>query len=152
MSSSILPERRRLSFETMDSIMPDVDGLIDGHITVGCWTLGAICDHLARTINLSMDSSPADAPATREQDIYRRRFFRASAFPEGQKPPLAIQEPPLDADLSTAVESLRNAVARLKTHVKPFAAHPILGPLTRDEWLQFHARHAAHHLSFAVPV
>jgi hypothetical protein len=145
-------ERRRLNFDTIDVIMPDVEVLLDGHVTVGCWTLGAICDHLARTINLSLDSAPADAPSTREQVNYRRLFFRASAFPEGQTPPLAVQEPAHDADPVEAARSLRNAVNRLKTHGGPFAAHPVIGPLTRDEWLLFHARHAAHHLSFAVPI
>jgi hypothetical protein len=146
-----MSERRCLHLDTIDAIMPDVDRLIDGHVTVGHWTLGGICDHLATTINLSMDSAPDDTPATREQVIYRRRFFRSSVFPEGQTPPLAIQQPAPDADLITAVESLRGTVARLRTHIRPFAAHPVLGPLTRDEWLVFHTRHAVHHLSFAVP-
>ncbi len=146
-----MPERRRLSFDSIDCIMPEVDRLIVGHVTVGRWTLGAICDHLARSIILSLDSEPSDAPPTREQAIYRRLFFRSSAFPEGQTQPLAIQQPEPDADPVQAAEALRNAVARLAKHEGPFAAHPVLGPLTRDEWLLFHTRHAAHHLSFAVP-
>jgi hypothetical protein len=146
-----MPERRHLAFDRIEDIMPDVDRLIAGHATVGRWTLGAICDHLARTINLALDSPSADALATREQVVKRRLFFRAPAFPEGQTPPLSAQIPTPDADPIAASESLRAALARLAAHDGPFPAHPFLGPLTRGEWLLFHARHAAHHLSFAVP-
>jgi hypothetical protein len=144
-------ERRRVAFDRIEAIMPEVDLLISGHETVGKWTLGAICDHLAKTINLSLDSPPAVASATREQAVYRRLFFRAKAFPEGQTPPLAVQMPTSDVNLADSVDSLHNALARLAAHDGPFAAHPVLGPLTRDEWHLFHARHAAHHLSFAIP-
>ncbi len=144
-------ERRRLAFDRIEAIMPEVDRLIAGHATVGRWTLGAICDHLAKTIHLALDSPPADAPATREQVVNRRLFFRAPAFPEGQSMALPAQTPTPDADPITASQSLRDALARLAAHDGPFPAHPVLGSMTRDQWLLFHARHAAHHLAFAVP-
>ncbi len=68
-----MPARRRLGFDRIEAIMPDVDRLMAGHATVGRWTLGANCDHLARTINLTLDFPLADAPATREQVLNRRR-------------------------------------------------------------------------------
>jgi hypothetical protein len=147
-----VPERRCLVFESIEAIMPDVDRLIAGHVTVGRWTLGAICDHLARTIDLTLNTAATDVPATREQAIYRRLFFRAAVFPEGQTIPLESQEPATDADVRTSAEELRGAVARLALHDGGFATHPMLGAMTREQWLLFHARHAAHHLSFAVPV
>jgi hypothetical protein len=143
-------ERRKLDL-SIDAIMSDVDRLIAGHTTVGQWTLGAICDHLAKSINLSLDSPPADAPPTREQNVIRRLFFRAAAFPEDKGFAHPAQKPDPDADLGTASEALRDALGRLVAHDGPFAAHPVLGPMTRDEWLRFHARHGSHHLSFAVP-
>ncbi len=146
-----MPERRRLAFDRIEEIMPEVDRLLAGHVTVGSWTLGAICDHLARSIDLSLDSGPAVAPPTREQAVYRRLFFRAGAFPEGQTPPIAALFPNPDADPIAAAGSLRKALDRLDGHAGPFAAHPVIGPMSREEWLLFHSRHAAHHLSFAVP-
>ena len=146
-----MPERRHLAFDRIEAIMPEVDGLLAGHATVGRWTLGMICDHLARTVTLALDSPPAAAPATREQAVARRLFFRAAAFPEGQTPPLAVQDPDPLADPAAAAEALRGALDRLAIHAGPFPAHPVIGPLSRDEWLTFHARHAAHHLGFAVP-
>lgn len=144
-------ERRRLDFKSLDPIMPEVDRLLAGHRTIGRWSLGAICDHLARSIRLSLDAPPADAPPSREQDVVRRLFFRSGSFPEGRDLVHPDQVPDPDVDPETAAESLRDAVARLAAHAGPFAPHPALGPMTRDEWLLFHARHAAHHLSFALP-
>jgi hypothetical protein len=144
--------RRHLAFDRIEAIMPEVDRLLAGHVTVGQWTLGAICDHLAKSINLTLDMPPADAPPTRKQSVYRRLFFRSPGFPEGQAIPLSTQVPEPDADPITASKALRNALARLIARSGPFPAHPVLGPMTRDEWLHFHARHAAHHLSFAVPI
>jgi hypothetical protein len=103
---------------------PTALALIAGHATVGRWTLGAICDHLVRTINLTLDSPPANAPATREQVLNRRLFFRAPAFPEGQTPPLPDLTPTPDADLIASSASLRTALARLAAHDGPFPAHP----------------------------
>jgi hypothetical protein len=147
-----MPEKRRLAFNDIEAIMPDVDRLIAGHVTVGRWTLGEICDHLAKTIILSLEFPSTNASATREQAVYRRLFFRAREFPEGQTPPLAVQLPTPDADLIESAASLLNALARFEVHEATFPAPPMLGPLTRDEWFLFHTRHAAHHLSFAIPM
>ena len=56
--------RRSLEFDGVEAIMPEVDRLTAGHVTVGRWTLAQICDHLARSIALSLDLPPAEAPAT----------------------------------------------------------------------------------------
>ena len=48
--------RRALTFESLDRVMPDVDRLLEGHTTVGTWTLGQICNHLTRrSLGPSMD-------------------------------------------------------------------------------------------------
>jgi hypothetical protein len=151
MERSKMPERRVLEFEGIEAIMPEVERLAAGHATVGRWTLAAICDHLARSIDLSLGSPGADEPATREQAVLRRLFFRNKAFPEGRDLAHPSQEPTPGIELGEAAEALRKAVARLAAHGGAFAAHPVLGPMDRDHWLLFHARHAAHHLSFAIP-
>jgi len=144
------PERRTLEIEGVDAIMPEVDRLTAGHATVGRWTFAQICDHLTKSINLSLDLPPAVEPPTREQAVYRRLFFRSRTFPEDQDLAHPSQEPGTGLEIGETVEALRNAVERLAAHDGPFAAHPVLGPMSREEWLRFHARHAAHHLSFVV--
>ncbi len=147
----MMSERRTLEFDEIAAVMPEVDRLIAGHTTTGRWTLAQICDHLARSIKLSLDLPPASEPPTREQAVYRRLFFRSPAFPEGQDLAHPSQEPTPGVELTEAVADLRSAVERLADQDGPFAPHPVLGPMEPEQWLLFHARHAAHHLSFVVP-
>jgi hypothetical protein len=150
-----MPERRALDFERVDQIMPDVERLLDGHTTAGCWSLGQVCDHLARGITLTVRNPRGGATAsepTPEQDANRRLFFRARSFPEGVALPTRLLEPTADLAPRAAAEALRTALDRLASHDGPLPAHPYLGPLTRDEWVDFHCIHCAHHLSFVLPV
>lgn len=147
-----MPDRRVLAFTDIGEIMPEVDRLLAGHETAGNWTLGQVLDHLAGAINLSLDLPPSEAPPSREEVIARRLFFRAPAFPEGQKVPPRLGEPEAGTDPSQAADALRGALLRLANHDGPYLlSHPVLGPLNREEWLLFHIRHATHHLSFVVP-
>src|SRR5438874_987908 len=56
------PGRRVLAFACLGEVMPDVERLLVGHRTVGQWTLGQMCNHLATTIRLSMEGIPQKAP------------------------------------------------------------------------------------------
>jgi hypothetical protein len=146
-----MPGRRPLDYDRIDAIMTDVDRLLEGHATAGRWTLGEICDHLARAIRLTLIGRVSPDPATPEQEEARRAFFRDRAFPEGRAMPVPALTPDPDVDPRVAAESLRGALARLESFEGPWPTHRLLGPLTRDEWLQFHSIHCAHHLSFAHP-
>jgi len=149
-----MPERRALDFDRIDAIMPDVDRLLNGHATAGQWTLGQILDHLAKTIRLTTRASHGEGlptPPTPEQDAARRDFFRARTISTGRQVPTRLLLPDADANPHVAAESLRAALDRLYPYEGPFPTHPFLGPLNRDEWLQFHCIHCAHHLSFALP-
>ena len=44
------PGRRAIQFESLDEIMPEVDRLLEGHTTVGNWSLAQICRHLATVL------------------------------------------------------------------------------------------------------
>ena len=143
--------RRRLEFASLEEVMPEVERLLAGHTTVGGWTLAQICNHLATGIRLTLDAPIRPTEPTREQDVARRRFFSRSQFPEGMVVPIPVLVPQADLDAHTEAGSLRDAVARFTACAGPFPAHPRLGPLTREEWTQFHCMHCAHHLGFAVP-
>ena len=41
------PGRRTLRYESLDEVMADVERLLEGHTTVGHWSLAQICRHLA---------------------------------------------------------------------------------------------------------
>jgi hypothetical protein len=146
-----MPGRRPLDFDRIDAIMPDVDRLLAGHTTSGRWSLGEICDHLARAVRVTLRGKVTGAPSTPEQEEARRQFFAARAMPEGRAVPIAVLEPEPAADPLAASETLRDALERLAAREAPWPNHPVLGALTGDEWHQFHCIHCAHHLSFAHP-
>jgi hypothetical protein len=145
-----MPTRRRISFQGLDEIMPEVQRLLSGHTMVGEWSLGQICKHLSGAIRLTARPSSSVTPATPEQAAIKERFFAAGVFPEGRPSPAPFVPPP-DLDLAEEVASLNRAIERFQDATGPFPAHPFLGPLSREEWIRFHAMHAAHHLGFAVP-
>jgi Protein of unknown function (DUF1569) len=146
-----MAERRDLTFANLDDVMPEVGRLLAGHTTVGRWTLGQICNHVAAALRLTLEAPPTPAEPTREQRVARRLFFRSGRFPEGMEAPIPVLQPQLGLDAATEAEALRVAIGRFASASGPFPAHPVLGPLTKEEWIRFHCLHCAHHLGFAVP-
>jgi hypothetical protein len=147
--------RRPLTFASLDEVMPDVDRLLRGHTTVGNWSLGEICSHLAQGINRTIDGFPSTAKAPR---IIRKtvgrfllwRILRTGRFVEGMKAPAECQ-PASGADARIEAEALRAALRRFAAHSGPLAEHPLNGAVSRAVWEQFHCIHCAHHLGFAIP-
>jgi Protein of unknown function (DUF1569) len=146
-----MAERRTLEFTSLTDVMPEVERLLAGHITVGAWSLGQICHHLATAIRLTVDAPIRRREATREQDVARRLFFRSDEFPEGMEAPIPALVPPPDRDAPTEADALRVEIHRFLAADGPLPAHPRLGPMTKDEWVRFHCMHCSHHLGFALP-
>jgi hypothetical protein len=144
--------RRQFAFDGLDDVMPDVERLLAGHVTLGRWTLGQICNHLASALLLTVESPPgASGPTSRQQEVFRRLFFRSARFPEGRGAPLPALIPGPGLVDRIEAERLRAAIDRFLTSTGPFSGHPALGPLNKEEWDRFHRMHCAHHLGFAVP-
>ena len=52
--------RRDVHYASYDEVISDVDHLIAvGHRTLGNWSLGQICRHLAASIDVMLDGAPA---------------------------------------------------------------------------------------------
>ncbi|AGA25058.1 DUF1569 domain-containing protein [Singulisphaera acidiphila] len=148
-----MAERRTLSFATLDRVMPDVDQLLEGHETLGNWSLGQICNHLATGITGSVDGFPFRTPWIYRKTlgaVRRRRVFQTGRMATGvQLPSRFCPKPGLDA--RAEAEALRATLRYYAGYQEPLAMHPIFGELTRDEWSRLHAIHCAHHLSFVLP-
>ena len=146
------PERRPLQFENLDAIMPDVDRLLQGHSTVGNWTLGQICEHLATVLKRVVDlpaSTPTD-PSLRVSDEQKRQVFTSGQIPEAMPMPGTLATP--DAvDATEGAAQLRQALAYYQGSPGPVADHRLFGPLSKAEWDRMMNIHCAHHLSFALP-
>lgn len=147
------PGRRTVHFDSLDDIMPDVERLLQGYSKVGQWSVGQACHHLASIMRASVDlpASTQFDPAMRVDANTRRAMLERGEIPEGI-PTNPVLVPPAGLDDREEAEGLRAAIAHYKASPGPAIPHPLLGPLSREEWDSIHGHHAAHHLSFAVPV
>jgi hypothetical protein len=142
--------RRDLHFDRLDDVMPEVERLLAGHVTVGDWSLGQICDHLAAAICLLLEGGLGVSPRPVPEAV-RRRFLRRDRFPEGVEAPHPALLPPARED-RVGADALGRSIERFTAAAGPLPAHPYLGPMSKDEWARFHCLHCAHHLGFAVPI
>ncbi|MEC8300370.1 MAG: DUF1569 domain-containing protein [Planctomycetota bacterium] len=53
---------------------------------------------------------------------------------------------------SEEVARLKRAIAKLQASDGPYHASPLLGDMSREELFQLQVIHAAHHLSFLIPM
>lgn len=147
-------KRRALAFTSLDDVMPDVERLLAGHVTVGRWTLAQICHHLELALRLSMDGVPVKYPWPVRRlfgPLARQLMFWRGRIPEGVRVPgLYLPRPGLDAPREAG--ALRGTIDRFGSFVGRFDEHPLLGRLSPEQWRQFHCLHCAHHLSFALPL
>jgi hypothetical protein len=146
------PGRRELRFDSFDEVMPDVERLLEGHTTVGGWSLGQICRHLSTVARRVVDM-PASTPADPSQWVgegRKRQVFETGRLPEGLPGPPEIM-PPEGLDGRVEAEGLRLALAHFLASPGPAIPHRLFGPLSREEWHRVQLIHLAHHLSFAVP-
>lgn len=146
------PGRRTLRFESLDEVMPDVDRLLEGHATVGNWSLGQICWHLAAALRATADGPalPPRDPSLLVGEERKRAMLESGEVPEGLTTAPSF-EPPDSLNDGEQAEELRRAIVHYQASPDPVVSHPRFGPLPRAEWDRFHCHHCAHHLSFAVP-
>jgi len=144
--------RRTLRFNSLDEVMPDVERLLEGHSTVGNWSLAQICHHLSTVMRRVVDlpaSTPAD-PSQWAPEERKREVLESSMIPKGMPAPPEIV-PTGELNECEEAEGLRAAIAHYKASNGPVIPHRIFGPLTKAEWDRIQCIHCAHHLSFAVP-
>ena len=146
-------DRRPLQFASIAEIMPDVDRLLAGHRTVGLWSLGQICEHLATVTNWFLDrpaDSPQPDPAQLKGAPEKREVFETGQLPEGMPLP-AMLAPPDAVDAAEGARRLGRVLARFQESPPPQAPHRLFGSLSKAEWDRVVCIHSAHHLSFVHP-
>jgi hypothetical protein len=88
------PGRRSLRFHSFDEIVPDVERLVDGHSTVGNWSLAQICRHLAdvlrATVDLPAGAISIDPARAGELAEAKRQAFESGLIPEGMNGPPSL--------------------------------------------------------------
>lgn len=148
--------RRELHFRTLEEIATEVRRLaaMPAARSLGNWSPGQICQHLAKSLDLSVDGSAQKMPwiLTKVFRLIRSRILNGPMKPGIQLPATFQSEFGPDDTVSDKIgfDQLLTAIERLKRdpHRSP---SPAFGALTVDEWTKLHCRHAEMHLSFIVP-
>jgi hypothetical protein len=171
-------ERRSVRVASIDDVVRELDRIEsaampegEGLRVTGNWSAGQILEHLAITIERSMDgfarpplsarSLPAGlaklaAKAERTRVVEREKRLKAILLgaemsPEGPSVADAGElEPPMQSWTAQAAARLRVAIRRVQDGHSMERASPTAGPMTRAEWLEFHLRHAELHMAFIV--
>ncbi len=154
MTTTII-ERRRVEYATLAEFLDDAEQTAAReHQTAGNWTYGQILEHLTTAINSSIDGFSFRGPWLIRKLV--APFIKNSLLTKPIKPGFRLPKsaesylPSADATTEDALKNLRTAIARIAVE-KPEAEHPLLGPLTDEEWKALHLRHAELHMSFVVP-
>ena len=146
-------KRRALSFASLAAVMPEVDRLLQGHRTVGNWTLGQTLGHVACWVEYNYTGAPLKVPFfIRWLCRLRKQKFLYEPMRPGLKIP-GVQGGTLGTEpmsLEEGLGRLRRVMERLKVEA-PTTPNLAFGPLTHEEWIAGNLRHAEMHLGFLVP-
>ncbi len=146
--------RRTLQYATLSDVVRDAERLVSDHVTVGNWSFGQILQHLAKSMNASLDGFGFQAPWFARWLIAPlvKNSLLTKPLKPGFKLPASATAimPDEQVSVGDGLRQLKAAVDRV-THETPSADHPFLGKLATEEWTQLHLRHAELHMSFALP-
>jgi hypothetical protein len=128
----------------------------------GKWSTAQILEHLMKTykgtsrgFEKAVEAGKSLATrATPWQHFARMTVVNFGYFPSGRKSP-ALVVPGEDCKGAETLACLRTELAKLieaqKIAEEKFSGtkivdHPVMGPLTPEEWAKFHYVHAKHHM------
>lgn len=140
--------RRSVRYESLDDLLVDARGLTTSNCeTLGNWSPGQIYEHLAMSLDSSIDGFDFSMPAPVRwiMSLLFKRKFLAKDLPAGFKSTEKFIPPATSVEQGLA--SLEKAIER-QEHELTRVPHPAFGNLSRDEWSDFHLRHAEMHMSF----
>jgi len=127
----------------------------------GKWSSAEILEHLNLTytgtikgLERCLAAGAPRATADRKKTRWRRLLItRLGYFPGGRKSPDRVLPRGMPAEQVVSeifdnINRMDDVITRCESHFsarRPIADHPILGPLTAQEWRGFHAAHGKHH-------
>ena len=116
------------------------------------WSLGGVCEHLAKGMNYGIDGAPFKVQWYLRLlgPILRKRFLTRPMSPGFKLPTSASPYLPSRQAAESGVAELEQAIAR-QQKIRERKPHVIFGNMTPEEWDQLHFRHSEMHLSFIVP-
>jgi hypothetical protein len=154
--------RRRVHLRTVADLAAEVERVAEAAAasrvrTLGNWSAAQILWHLGRLMEFSFGGFPFRYPwpvrwPARLLRVLSWRWLLALAFRPGfRNPPVAeALEPEPAVSLADAVLYVRGQLERISSGERMTAANPSMGPLSHEQWVEVHLRHAELHLSFLV--
>ena len=160
MTNTDKQQRRKLRFETIESVLADVDAVVAaahaGQLQVlGNWTPGQVLAHLAAWIEYGYEGYPLKAPPWILRVLLR--FMLPGMLKKGMRPGVKIpgvsggtvgQD---DQPIDQAAARLKQAFGRLKNGEKCSYNSPAFGAMSHEDRIRLNLRHAELHLSFLSP-
>ena len=152
-----MTERRHVKYERLNEAVEDARRLARGCEQAGGWSLEQNLDHLNKAMLIAIDGIDFGLPSL-VRPIMRWMFMGrmerlgsdAVKFRAKAPPPL---QPSESLDLETLLVEFERLAALIEapdTVLQPI--HPVFGKVNRAQWLIMQRWHAAHHLSYLVPI
>ena len=120
-----------------------------GAKATGTWPLVSVLEHLAQSIEMSLDGFPQPKSAAFQRTVGAAAF---TVFQWRGKMTHGLDEPIPGApaltpqgDWKPAANRLRAAIARFEAHTGPLQPHFAYGALNKAEFAQAHVFHIANH-------
>ena len=142
--------RRAVRYESLDELLADAERIAKSDVeTLGNWSPGQVYAHLAKTMNCSIDGFDFSMPAPVRLmlTLFMKRKFFKKEIPAGFKSTASFI--PDQTTAEEGLKALQDSIVRLQNESKR-APHPGFGKISRDDWNDFHKRHAEMHMSFLV--
>jgi Protein of unknown function (DUF1569) len=137
------------TFPTLASAMAAIEGLARGHQATGAWTLPQTLNHLAQSIDYSIDGFPEMKSALFRAAVgsaafavfqARGRMSHSLAEPIPGAPALDVA-----AQLEPAIARALGALRRFESHTGALAPHFAYGALDKAQYARAHLMHVANH-------
>ena len=141
---------RQLRFETLDDILAEAKRIAEHSDapTNGSWTPAQTLWHVGRFMRASVEGYPTTVPFFFRLigPLFKKRSI-TKGFTPGIKLPSQAAEHMVAKPGTTMEEALEMIVPWTeKAKAEGFLdKNPMFGPMTRDEWVALHCRHAEMH-------
>ena len=139
---------RDLRCRTIEDVRAELDRLNQRPVeTTGNWSYYQILTHLTKAVEGSMKGVKREMPWWKKNllgPVLYYLFTWRGYIPRGIKGPPSDR---IEGDEAEALVAFRKALEVFEKHQGPWSEHPILGPLDKTQWANFHPLHFANHVS-----
>ncbi|HEY0008077.1 MAG TPA: DUF1569 domain-containing protein [Tepidisphaeraceae bacterium] len=154
-SSFMSTKRRSLDLRTLAQLREEVASLqTRGYDKMGKWSLGEMAEHLALTMEKSIDGFDIHRPLLFKMlgPAVKWAVLKYRFIPSGVPAPAVFLPAQLHSSGDApSLERFRKTLDRYESFTGVLHSSPVFGTLTRAQWDQIHLIHAAHHLRYLQP-